>query len=148
MVEKKRDAVINLNSAQSFQAMFITIHAHLANMACPGTFGKTVRKLLRLNNLPDIIVPDDALSHEIFGALNGLTGDQMPTVKVMQDAQDIQDMEDSDDKDEVGIEIEGKVSDIMPRPKAKSVRQKLKMYTSERQTNIRDTTTSKFPNQN
>lgn len=49
-------------------------------MAKPGSFGKTLRKLPRLNNLPDVVVPDDAPSYEIFGAINGLSGSRLPKV--------------------------------------------------------------------
>ena len=58
--------VLNLTSEMSFKAMFILIHAHLANIAVPGSFGATVKKLLRKNNLPEVELPDDAPSAEIF----------------------------------------------------------------------------------
>lgn len=77
MVEKQ-DTILNLNTVQSFKVMVITIQAHLANMAKPGTFGKTVRELLRLNNLPDVVLPDDAPSFESFSAINGLNQQAYP----------------------------------------------------------------------
>lgn len=58
----------------------LTKQARLANMAEPGTFGKTVRELLKMNNLPDVVLPDDAPSYEIFGAINGLCNTELPTV--------------------------------------------------------------------
>lgn len=50
IVEGKQETVLNLNTVQSFQVMVIAIQAHLANMAKPGTFGKTVRELLKLTS--------------------------------------------------------------------------------------------------
>lgn len=82
LVENRQETVLNLNTVGSFQVMVLTIQAHLANMAKPGTFGKTLRELLRLNNLPDVVLPDNAPSFEIFGAINGLSPNQVPQLNM------------------------------------------------------------------
>lgn len=130
MVEDKKETILNLNTAQSFQVVVISLpfKTHLANMARPGTFGRTVRELLKVNNLPDVILPENAPSYEIFGAINGLTNAQILTVQVHpQETQQMK--EDSDDE---SIEIAAKVSDIMPCPEDKSVRQKIEMYSGDK----------------
>ena len=58
--------ILNLNNDLSFKAMLILIHAHLSNIAIPGSFGATVKKLLKKNNLPEVDLPDDAPSSQIF----------------------------------------------------------------------------------
>lgn len=60
--------------------MIVTIQAHLHNLAISGTVGKLARALLRKNNMPDVILPDDAPSALIFGAFNGLTSTQQSEV--------------------------------------------------------------------
>lgn len=63
--------------------MVLPIQAHLANMANPGSFDQTVRELMKLNNLLDIVLPGDASSFEIFRAINGMTAEQVPEVRTM-----------------------------------------------------------------
>lgn len=126
MVESKQDTILNLNTVQSFKVMVITIQAHLANMAKPGTFGKTVRELLKLNNLPDVVLPDNAPSFEIFEAINGLNQQSSPIQISTQSTEENQEDEGSD------MEIAAaRLSDILPRPEDKSVRQKIEMYGGE-----------------
>lgn len=83
-------------------AIVITIHAHLANMAQPGTFGKTVRNLLKLNNLPDGVLPEDAPSFEIFGTINGLRPTEIPPVQVQHGVVQC----DYSDSEEVDVETD------------------------------------------
>lgn len=104
MVERKTKSVINLNKAKSFQVLVITIHAHLANMARPGSFGKTVRELLKLNNLPDVILPDDAPSFEIFGAINGLQPLDIPEVRTQHGGHGREDS-DADVETETDVDV-------------------------------------------
>lgn len=82
--------------------LVITIHAHLANMAHPGTFGSTVRELLKINKLPDVILPDDAPSYEIFGTINGLQPTDIPAVKTQHGRQRRVDS----DLEEIDVETE------------------------------------------
>lgn len=135
MVEKKKDTVINLNTAQSFQVMVITIHAHLSNTARPGTFGQTVRELLKLNNLPDVILPNDAPLYEIFGAINGLQPAQIPTVQVQPPEHLHMDLESEQEEDEIEV-ASARISDILPRPEVNSVRQKIELYSAEKDKEI------------
>lgn len=67
--------VLNLNSDLSVKILTITINAHLHNIARPGTFGRTVKHLLQLNGLPEVILPDNAPSADIFGVISGNRGD-------------------------------------------------------------------------
>lgn len=67
----KPDSNIQLNSNMSFKILALTFQTHLMNIARLGTFGRTMCELLRLNNLLDVIYPDDAPSAEIFGVING-----------------------------------------------------------------------------
>lgn len=42
------------------------------NLAKPGSFGNSMKDLLKLNNLPEVNMPDDAPSTAIFGVINCL----------------------------------------------------------------------------
>lgn len=75
--------VLSLNSDMSFKATVIIIHAHLANIATPGTFGSTVKELLRKNQLPDVELPDNAPSAQIFKMMTNFPGNDI-TVKVAE----------------------------------------------------------------
>lgn len=76
-LKQPESPVLNLNSDLSFKAMVIIIHAHLANIATPGTFGATVKQLLIKNNLPQVILPDDAPSAQIFQMVSSFPGDNI-----------------------------------------------------------------------
>lgn len=80
MVESRRDTILNMNSIASLKMMNITVQTHLHNLAKPGAFRKIVRSLLRMNNMPDVVLPDDAPSALIFVAINGLTQAQQSEV--------------------------------------------------------------------
>lgn len=58
-VIKPDETVLSLNGELSFTILAITINAHLINLAKPGTFGKEIKELLRLNKLPEINIPVD-----------------------------------------------------------------------------------------
>lgn len=47
LVGGTQETVLNLNSVRSSQVLVITIQAHLANMARPGSFGRTMKELLK-----------------------------------------------------------------------------------------------------
>lgn len=128
MVDSRQETVLNLNIVGSFQVMVIIIQAHLANMAKPGSFGRTLRELLRLNNLPDVVVPDDAPSCEIFGAINGLTGTQMPKVYTQPPEGQVQQRPqmDTDDKE---IDVTVGTCENQSRPVNKSDKQTLQHNT-------------------
>ena len=91
--------VLALNSDMSFKAMVILIHAHLANIANPGCFGTTVKKLLKINNLPNVNLPDDAPSAEIFRMATNIPGEN---VKIYTEDQD----NESDSEEEVEVCVE------------------------------------------
>ena len=69
--------ILSLHSDTSFKAMVILIHAHLANIAHPGSFGATVKKLLKINNLPNVNLPDDAPSAAIFRMTSNIAGENI-----------------------------------------------------------------------
>lgn len=98
-------------------------------MARPGTFGKTVKELFQLNNLPEVKLPDDALSFEIFGAINGITTEEMPEVRT-QAMEMEEDGTQSQQLDE-DVQTTGRPSDLLPRPEEQSVREKIQLYTKE-----------------
>ena len=87
---------LNLQSDMSFKAMVILIHAHLANIAQPGSFGTTVKNLLKKNNLPIVHLPDDAPSSEIFRIATNFPRDDIQV--------NIQ--EDSDSEGDTDVDIE------------------------------------------
>lgn len=65
----RKKTILNLSSQISVTLLVIIIEAHLENLAQPGTFGWTVKTLMRKNNLPEIEMSDDAPSAAIFGAM-------------------------------------------------------------------------------
>ena len=89
---------LNLSSDMSFKAMVILIHAHLANLAQPGSYGATVKSLLKKNNLPIVNLPDDAPSSEIFRIATNFPREDI-NVKT-------QDYSDSDEDTDVDIETQ------------------------------------------
>lgn len=102
----RSDSVIQLNSNTSFKILALTVQAHLMNIAKPGTFGRTMRELLRLNNLPDVVYPDDAPSAEIFGVINSSQGGDINTVTIPSNIYDESSDEEVDimSEDEPGSE--------------------------------------------
>lgn len=67
--------------------MVIIIHAHLANIANPGTFDKTVKTLLQQNNLLEVNLPDDASSAETFRLVSAFPGDDLRVTLTKEDEQ-------------------------------------------------------------
>ncbi|KAG7155793.1 hypothetical protein Hamer_G029277 [Homarus americanus] len=57
------------------------IHAHIMNIARPGTFAKAARDMFAANNLPDMEFPNDVPSSEIFNFIykSESTEIQIPT---------------------------------------------------------------------
>ena len=76
-LKQPESPTLHLHSDMSFKAMVIIIHAHLANIANPGTFGATVKNLLKQNNLPHVNLPDNAPSSEIFKSVSGFPGNDL-----------------------------------------------------------------------
>lgn len=68
---------LQLNPDMSFKAMVIIILAHLANIARPGTFGAIIKQLLKQSNLPEVILPDDAPSADIFRTVSAFPGNDL-----------------------------------------------------------------------
>lgn len=46
------------------------LHAHFVNIANPGTYSTVLNKTLKLNDLPEIKIPDDPPSEQIIGAFS------------------------------------------------------------------------------
>ena len=59
---------IILGTYHSYKILKCIIHAHMINMARPGTYANELNKMLEINNLPTVNAPDDVPSGEIFGA--------------------------------------------------------------------------------
>lgn len=102
--------VLNLSSRISVTLLGIIIEAHLENLALPGTFGRTVKRLMRKNNLPEIEMPDDAPSAAIFGAM---TADPATTTGGMpeQDYQQKQQQDHIDEDEQATALPTGKVTE-------------------------------------
>lgn len=63
--------ILQLNSGNHMKIITILIHAHLINLARPGSFGRTVSELLAKNGLQDVALPDDVPSAEVFSVRMG-----------------------------------------------------------------------------
>ena len=59
---------IILGNEQSYKVMTCVIHAHIVNLASPGSYEKELNRMLTLNGLPTVKAPPDAPSKELFGA--------------------------------------------------------------------------------
>lgn len=99
--------ILNLNSDISIKILTIIITAHLENLAKPGSFGAAAKTLLRMNNLPDINLPDDAPSAAIFGAMktSETSTEQSETARPQEGAVALPTEEQDTTTDEGSIEI-------------------------------------------
>ena len=118
---------LNLNTDLSFKAMIILIHAHLANIARPGSFGKTVKTLLRQNNLPEVNLPDDAPSAEIFRVTSSFPCDDI-NVHVNEETEAGSEVE--TDSEEEEIEVEEDMIESIQKPDL-STRSKLQQQNQQ-----------------
>lgn len=114
--------VLQLNNDISFKIMTITINAHLINIAKPGTFGKTVKNLLRLNGLPEVILPDNAPSAEIFGIISGSNFNTDVNLQLNDPplAPQPPPSDDEMSEDEQDVDVIGNDARIPPHPPPKS----------------------------
>ncbi|KAG7154527.1 hypothetical protein Hamer_G030521, partial [Homarus americanus] len=73
--------VLQLGNNLSVKIMTSIIHAHIMNIARPGTFAKAARDMFAANNLPDMEFPNDVPSSEIFNFIykSESTEIQIPT---------------------------------------------------------------------
>lgn len=105
-LKQPESPVLHLNNDMSFKALVIIIHAHLANIARPGTFGSSVKQLLRQNNLPEVILPDDAPSADIFNTVAAFPGEDLKVLvteemETQSDEMETEDEIDVDDEEEL-----------------------------------------------
>lgn len=63
-VKQSEETVLqnDLDSDMTVEILTILMHAHLMNIAVPGSFGKTVKTMFKDINLPVINFPDDTPS--------------------------------------------------------------------------------------
>lgn len=99
-------------------------------MAKPGSFGKTIKELFKLNSLPEVTLPDDAPSFEIFGAINGMTTEENPLVRTTV-PEEMEEEDHTQQEMDTDLLPTGKLSDILSRPEDQSVREKIQRYTEE-----------------
>ena len=59
---------IVLGTEHSYKILTCIIHAHMINMARPGSYSRELNNMLKINNLPPVNAPDDVPSEQIFGA--------------------------------------------------------------------------------
>ncbi|KAG7164521.1 hypothetical protein Hamer_G031123, partial [Homarus americanus] len=73
--------VLQLGNNLSVKIMTSIIHAHIMNIARPGTFAKAARDMFAADNLPDMEFPNDVPSSEIFNFIykSESTEIQIPT---------------------------------------------------------------------
>lgn len=70
--QKPEQTVLQITNTMSQTIVVIIVEAHLHNMINPGTFNQRVNQLLHLNNLPQVNMPDNAPSSELFNIITQL----------------------------------------------------------------------------
>lgn len=65
--------VLQLDNNMPFKILTIIINAHLINIARPGTFSRSVKEMMSMNGLPEVNLPDNVPSCEIFKVVRSNT---------------------------------------------------------------------------
>ena len=63
---RPESTVLNLSEPIHDKVMISMIHAHLHNIIAPGSYNEELRKMFKLNNLPEMIFPENPQSEKLF----------------------------------------------------------------------------------